>query len=246
MSKKDPIGVKPIVKLIDETNKTRHNINNNRSSLGAVSSFVSKAKDREKELSEKEDDNVPQVSVLEFLNSSQIKPRSWQVFEQKGATILGNFPDGVPLFTGKVPKGQTLLVDLMECAVGWRDQSVLGTNVGLSNFLEDESLGVANFGFNLKTNKNLFETDNLNNFVLLVNRPDGFSKLNKNVLSYNGTSRTVALTENFDYRLQYTFDQNPTTHLVPPTASGQWFVVGRIQGYFITNQEYEKILKLTS
>jgi hypothetical protein len=54
------------------------------------------------------------------------------------------------------------------------------------------------------------------------------------------------LTENFDYRLEFTFDQDPTTNLVAPTASGQWFVVGRIQGYFITNQEYEKILKLTS
>ena len=245
MSKKDPIGVKPIVKLIDETNKTRHNINNNRSSLGAVSSFVSKAKDKEKKLSEKEDEKTAQVSVLEFLNSSQIKPRSWQVFEQKGTTILSTFPNGADLFTGKVPKGQVLLIDFISCTVGWRDTTT-PTNVALSNFLDNDGLGLANFGFNLITNKNLVETDNLNNFFLFVKRPDGFSKLNENVLSYNGTSRTLALTENFDYRLQYTFDQDPATEMPQPSASGAWFVVGRIQGYFITNQEYEKILKLTS
>ena len=245
MSKKDPIGVKPIVKLIDETNRTRHNINNNKSSLGAVSSFVSKAKDREKEFAKKEDEDTAEIIATEYLSHSLMKPRSWQVFEQKGATVFAQ-TSSITMFSGKVPKGQVLLIDFIECAIGWRDTVSVPLNVSLNDFLEDQSMGLANFGFELKTNKNLVETDNLNNFVVLVNRPNGFSKLNKNVLSYNGTSKTLVLTENFDYRLEYSFDQNPVTTLIPPTAGGSWFIVGRIQGYFITKQEYEKILKLTS
>ena len=244
MSKKDPIGVKPIVKLIDETNKTRHNINNNRSSLGAVSSFVSKAKDREKELSRKEDEDTVEISATEYLSHSLMKPRSWEVYSQSGTTFLTNAP--LPILNGTVPKGQVLVVDKLMVTVGWLDLSVSPTNQLLSNFLSDSSLRYTDFTFNLKSERSLYGANNLLFTLFSTVRSSGFNVLNKNVLSSEPTSKALYITENLEYVLDYSLSFDPATDLDNPTVTGQWVISAEIGGYFITNQEYEKILKLTS
>ena len=76
------------------------------------------------------------------------------------------------------------------------------------------------------------------------NNSDGFNTLNTNVLKSESTSHSLYIRENEDYYSEYKFDENPLTNLPQPTASGLWYITVEYSGYFITNKEYDKILKL--